>query len=134
MTMTKQDQIANFLNQHVTTFPRCYGPRRYSLGRDMWNRQRPLAPSIAKEFLGITEFRTLQLGTWLGTTDGEIITQAVEIVVPMFYAEDVALIVEALKLASAMQLQEGRQKAVAGAAATLFVLGIGYAASRGSAA
>ena len=132
--MTKHEQIADFLNRYATDLPRCYGPPRQSLRNYLGNRQRPLATNLAKEFLAITDFRTLQLGTWLGTTDGEIITGAVELVVPMFYAEDVALIVEALKLAAAKQLQEGRQKAVAGAAATLLVLGIGYAISRGSAA
>lgn len=133
--MSNQEQITDFINRYVTGLPRCYGPLRFSpawYGR--WNQGRPTAEDVAKEFLGCAEFRALQLGTWLGTTDGEIITQAVEMVVPMFYAEDVALIVEALKLAAATQQQEGRQKAVAGAAVTFAVIGIGYAASRSNAA
>lgn len=133
--MSNQEQISDFVNRYFTGLPRCYGPPRFSLAQQRgWNQCRPLAKDVAKEFLGCAEFRALQLGTWLGTTDGEIITQAVEMVVPMFYAEDVALIVEALKLAAATQQQEGRQKALAGAAVTFAAIGIGYAASRSTAA
>lgn len=133
--MSNQEQITDFINRYVTGLPRCYGPLRLSLaGYGRWNQGRPTATDVAKEFLGCAAFRALQLGTWLGTTDGEIITQAVEMVVPMFYAEDVALIVEALKLAAATQQQEGRQKALAGAAVTFAAIGIGYAASRSNAA
>ena len=133
--MSNQEQITDFINRYVTGLPRCYGPLRFSLARfGRWNQGRPMATDVAKEFLGCAEFRTLQLGSWLGTTDGEIITQAVEMVVPMFCAEDVALIVEALKLAAVTQQREGRQKALAGAAVTFGAIGIGYAASRRTAA
>ena len=133
--MSNQEQITEFINRYVTSLPRCYGPPRFSLAWcGGWNQGRPMAKDIAKEFLGCAEFRALRLGTWLGTTDGEIITQAVEMVVPMFYAEDVALIVEALKLAAAAQQEKGRQKVLAGAAVTFVAIGIGYAASRNTAA
>ena len=72
------------------------------------------------------------MGTWLGTTDGEIITQAVEMVLPMFYAEGVVLLVEALKLAAAMQRQDARRKAFAATALALVAVGVGLSARGGT--
>src|SRR6266852_4580374 len=46
--------------------------------------QPPLPEELAHELLGLAEFRTLQLGTWLDTTDGQIIAKAVEAVVPAY--------------------------------------------------
>ena len=129
--MSNQEQITDFVNRHFTDLPRCNGPLRFNLG---WNHDRPTAEDVAKELLGCAEFRALQLGTWLGTTDGQIITQAVEMVVPMFYAEDVALIVEALELAAATQRQEGLQKALVRAGVTFAVICIGCAALGSNAA
>lgn len=132
--MGQQEQITEFLNRYVIGLPRCYGPLRYSSAGHLWDQPRPSAEVVAKEFLALVDFRALQLGTWLGTADGEIVTHAVELAVPMFYAEDVALLIEALKLAAATQQQEGRQKALANAAVSLLAIGFGYAASRGKAA
>ena len=124
--MTKPERITDFLDRYVTQLPRCYGPYRYSLAQSgLWNVPRPQVEDVAKEFLGVAEFRALQLGTWLGTTDGQIITQAVESVLPMFYAEDVALLVEGLRLATAMQQREGRKNAFAVAALALVAVGLG---------
>jgi hypothetical protein len=67
------------------SFPRC----RYWFGR--WQEWPPItderttAEALAKELLGIAEFRALQLGTWLGTTNGEVITEAAEMVAPPFF-------------------------------------------------
>jgi hypothetical protein len=66
---------------------------------------------LAQQFLEIAEFRTLQLGNWLGTTDGAIIAAAVEMVMPPFFQEDVELLVAALKLAADMQHVVGRETA-----------------------
>lgn len=114
--MTKQEDIATFLNRYVQAFPRCPRPWRESLDPYGWQGlpERPSKEAIARELLGVAEFRALQLGTWLNTTDGQIITEAVEMVMPPFYAEDVELLVEALKLAAAIQQREGRGKAVVG--------------------
>jgi hypothetical protein len=131
MTVPTREQITDFVNRYFTGLPRCYGPLGFRpAGYGGLNQGRRAAKDIAQELLGCAEFRALQLGTWLGTTNGEIITQAVEAVMPPFYAEDVALIVEALNLAAAMQQREGRQKALVGAAVTFAAIGIGYAASR----
>jgi hypothetical protein len=112
--MTKQLQIAQFLAEHVT-FPRA----PWYLGSDAhflahaypYGRPRPSYEDIARELLAIPEFRALQLGTWLGTTDGQVIAQAVELVAPPFYQQDIELLVAALKLAAQLQSQEGQDRA-----------------------
>lgn len=112
--MTKQEQIAQFLDERIT-FPRVMSV--YGWAEAAWHQpylypyQRPTAEELAKEFLAIPEFRALQLGTWLGTTQGEVIAKAVEMVTPPFYRQDVELLVVGLKLAANLQATEGQDKA-----------------------
>jgi len=73
--------------------------------------QRPTAEEIGKWLLEDAEFRALELGNWLGTTDGEIIAGAVENFLPPLYKQDAELLVDALKFASALQQTEGREVA-----------------------
>ena len=129
--MSKQEQITDFVNRYFTNLPRHHKPLLFGAERySGWNQNRPKATDLARDLLSCGEFRELQLGTWLGTTDGEIITQAVEMVVPAFYAEDVVLIVEALKLAAAAQQQEGHQKVFASVViVTLAIIALRYLAS-----
>jgi hypothetical protein len=124
--MTKQEQIAAFLDRHIT-LPRApiqYGPwgtaYPWAQGHDYLYGvgPRPTVEQVAHELLSIAEFRALQLGTWLGTTDGQVITAAVESVAPPFYREDVELLVAALQHAATLQQQEGQQ------AADRFALGV----------
>jgi hypothetical protein len=61
--------------------------------------------------LADAEFRSLQLGTWLGTTNGEVFSEAVSQVIPPFYKEEFDLMVDGLVLASHLQAQEGKQAA-----------------------
>ena len=117
MATTKQQQIAEFLDTHIVW------PRAHAFG--LWDAERPWAgpiynpvpasrPSVdelATELLGIAEFRALQLGTWLSTTDGQVIAEAVEMVTPPFYSEDVELLVAALRRAAQLQQVEGQQAA-----------------------
>ncbi len=127
MTATEQE-IAEFLiNQGFMPPPNPYG-RRYapiyttSLG---WRyAQAPTEDELAQEFLGIAEFRALQLGTWLGTTEGEIITRAVEAVVPVYLRPDIELLVAGLKLAARLQQQEGQR--VARGVAVAVLVGVGF--------
>jgi hypothetical protein len=139
--MTKQQEIAQFLDQHIT-LPRVASPFGWS-GQQWWAqpspylRQRPTHQQIARELLAIPEFRALQLGTWLGTTDGQIIAEAVELVTPSFYREDVELLVNALQLAAQLQSQEGQEKAgmmALGALGVAAVVAIGMSGARGRAA
>lgn len=131
--MTKKEQIARFLDQRIT-FPRVMSAYGWAARQQYapvfpYPYQRPTAEQLANELLVIPEFRALQLGTWLNTTQGAVIAEAVELVTPPFYRQDVELLVEGLKLASCLQAQEGQQKAgkvalgVVGAAA-LIALGI----------
>jgi hypothetical protein len=139
--MTKQQQIAVFLDQHVT-FPRATSP--FGWAGQQWRGEpyrfaqpRPTHQQVAHELLAIPEFRALQLGTWLGTMNGEIIAEAVELVTPPFYREDVELLVEALKLAAQMQAQEGTDKAgkiALGAIGIAAVVAIGLSGAGGRAA
>lgn len=127
--MSKQEQIARFLDEHVSGLPRCHGPFRYTLSQgSIWDTRRSTAEEIAYDLLEIAAFRSLQLGTWLGTTEGQVLVQAVEMVVPMFYVEDVELLVEALRIAAELQQRQSRRKVLAGAALACAVVGFGFAA------
>jgi hypothetical protein len=124
--MAKQERIAEFLDQHIV-WERDNSPYRSWGGKYPWLSTRPTrserssVEESAQEFLGLAEFLALQLGTWLGTTDGQMITQAVEAVSPPFYQEDVELLVAALKLAAATQQKEDEK--VAGGFALAAIVG-----------
>ncbi|MGH9090014.1 MAG: hypothetical protein ACRDZR_01325 [Acidimicrobiales bacterium] len=114
--MDKQQQITAFLDRHITLLraPMSYAWR----GVYPWAQTpahpvgpRPTTEQVANELLTMAEFRSLQLGTWLGTTDGQVIAQAVEAVTPPFYREDIELLVSALEHAAALQQKEGQEAA-----------------------
>lgn len=107
--MTKQEKLADFLDRHIS-WTRHAGPY-WMASRWVAYQQRPTAEQLARELLQDAEFRALRLGTWLGTTDGTIIAQAVESVAPPFYRQDVELLVEALTLAAATQQAVGQSRA-----------------------
>lgn len=111
--LTKQQQIAQFLDRHATDLPR--SPYWYPDHRSPWEA-RPPVEEIARNLLQIVEFHALQLGRLLGTVDGQVILQGVEMVSPPFYAEDIALIAEALQLAATAQTRQMRQAALTTAA------------------
>jgi hypothetical protein len=107
--MTKQQEIAAFLDRHIT-LPRVVSPY-WAQQRQFPMQARPAVEQVANELLQLAAFRALRLGTWLGTVDGQIMTEAVEMVAPPFYRQDIELLVEALKLAASMQATEGQDKA-----------------------
>jgi hypothetical protein len=111
--VTKQEQIAEFLGRSITLPRAPYGwtGQRWQGYPHLYQGPRPTPDQVAQELLAIPEFRALQLGTWLGTTKGEIIAEAVEMVAPPFYREDVELLVDGLKLAAQLQATEGQEKA-----------------------
>jgi hypothetical protein len=86
----------------------------------------------------LPSFGRCDWGTWLGTENGQVIAEAVEIVSPPFYRQDGKLLVEVLKLAAAMQKSEGEDRAgavaltavltAAGAGALRYFFGKGEAA------
>lgn len=79
----------------------------------MYGRLQPLPTTeqFAKDLLADAEFRSLQLGTWLGTTNGEVITTAVGMVIPPIYKPEFDLAVDGLKRAARLQQNEGQQVA-----------------------
>lgn len=87
--------------------------------------RRPTAEEIARWYLKQAEFRALKLGNWLNTEEGEVIVWAIEQCLPLGYREDVELLVDALKLAAALQQKEERKAAgilVVGAIALVSLL------------
>lgn len=112
--MTKQDEIAAFLNEYVS-LPRVTNRHGWTAGHS-WasyppHAAGPTADQLADELLAVAEFRALQLGTWLGTADGQIIAEAIEMVAPPFYRQDIGLLFDALRLAASLQEHEGRRVA-----------------------
>lgn len=121
----QQEQIATYLRAH----PRLQPYVQAALGA--WPHPAlpsfPAAEELAAELLADAGFRALGLGTWLRTTDGQIIAEAVAQVIPPEYEPIFTLTVDALKLAAAKQTIEGRQKA--GAIALLAMVGGIFAAT-----
>jgi hypothetical protein len=126
--MDLQQRIAQILDAHITWERDTSGgyPYPWERGHGYPPRPRPSAEELGRELLGIAEFEALRLGTWLGTTDGRVFTEAVELVTPPFYGHDVELLVAALRYAAEIQHQRGQR--VAGGIALTAVAGIaGYA-------
>jgi len=127
MNQQRMRRIAEFVDQRIT-LPRQTGPYFSGFGGYGWNPyygiQRPSVEELASELIHDAEFRSLQLGHWLGTTEGEVIATAVETVTPPFFRQDVELLVEGLKLAAQMQQREGEVFAGRVALGTLVVAGI----------
>jgi hypothetical protein len=133
--MTQQERLTRWLADNII-WPRIASEFHTAL---FYNRfedfsfypdPRPTARELADELLGIAEFRALQLGTWLGTPEGEMFTTAVEAVSPPFYLSDVELLVDALKLASATQQKDGLKRALAIGAVSVAIIGFGFGGSR----
>lgn len=115
-SVATQEEITTFLAGYIEGWPRVYYSTAYSLA----SRFRPplmadmhTAQEIAAHLFADAEFRSLQLGTWLNTPNGQLITAAVEAITPPPYREDIQLLVEAVTLAAKMQQDTGRQRAVA---------------------
>lgn len=119
----KCNQIADFLRRRVTFIPDMY---RHPWGRTAWQQPLPSVEQFGKDLVADAEFRSLQLGTWLGTTDGEIIETAVGMVIPPIYKPEYDLAVDGLKLAARLQQQAGQE--VAGKVA-LSIVGAGLFAA-----
>lgn len=120
--LAKCNQIADFLSRRTTFIPNVHG---HPWGRTAWQQQLPSVDQFAKGLAADAEFRSLQLGTWLGTTDGEVIETAVEMVIPPIYKPEYDLAVDGLKLAARLQQQPGQE--VAGKVA-LSIVGVGLLA------
>jgi hypothetical protein len=107
----RQQQLADYISRHPVLAPYA----RPALARRIPPRysayQLPAAQQLAQAFLEDAEFRSLNLGNWLGTMDGELIAEAVSAVIPPEYSAAFNVAVEGLKLAASLQAKEGRQTA-----------------------
>lgn len=74
-------------------------------------RQLPPLEQFRRELLEDAEFRALKLGSWLGTTDGKLIAEAVSMVIPPAYTPAYELAVKGLTLAARDQAAESRKTA-----------------------
>ncbi|HVC99851.1 MAG TPA: hypothetical protein VNG93_01725 [Candidatus Dormibacteraeota bacterium] len=123
--LAKCDQIADFLHRRITFIPNVYG---HPWGRTAWQQPLPSVDQLAKALVADAEFRSLQLGTWLGTTDGEVIETAVGTVIPPIYRHEYDVAVDGLKLAARLQQQAGQEVAgkvaLSVVGASLFAAGV----------
>jgi broad specificity phosphatase PhoE len=131
--VAKSNQIADFLRRRITFIPNIYA---HPWGRTAQQQQLSAVEQFAQDLVADAEFRSLQLGTWLGTTDGEVIETAVGVVIPPIYKPEYDLAVNGLKLAARLQQQAGQE--VAGKVALTIVgaslLAVGVVAAGRSAA
>jgi hypothetical protein len=116
MSVATQEEITAFLASYIEGWP----PVHYSTAYSLASRFHPplmadmhTAQEIAAHLFADAEFRSLQLGTWLSTPNGELITAAVEAITPPPYRQDIQLLVEAVTLAAKMQQDAGGERAVA---------------------
>jgi hypothetical protein len=111
--MTEQQrQIARYISRHraFSPYTQQAGPAPLAWLKAM-ERQLPTLEQFRRELLEDAEFRALGLGSWLGTTDGEIIAQAVSAVIPPVYGPAYQLAVKGLILAAKDQSNEGKKTA-----------------------
>ena len=122
----KQRQIANYVSRN-----RALGPYVQQVGPiappHAWlhamQRQLPPLEQFRQELREDTEFQALKLGSWLGTTDGQIIAEAVSSAIPPVYGPAYELAVNGLTLAAEDQAKAGRETAGAIALGSILVGG-----------
>src|SRR5438105_4040675 len=115
--MTRQEEIARFLDTHCP-LPRMAWPhslQSYPRNRGLvyWPSHSPsgcTVESLGDHFLAIPEFEALRLGGFFNTVEGHVIAEAIELVTPPFYRQDVQLLIDALTYAADQQ-QQGNQRA-----------------------
>lgn len=128
--MNQHEQIAQFVDQWCT-WPRATERYGLTLSTQMYWAvpARPSVEEIAEEWIASAEFQALRLGRWLGTTDGKVITAAVEMISPPLIKSDIELLVRALAYAAELQregqLRRARQVALGTLVAAVMLFGIG---------
>src|SRR6185437_15720892 len=113
--MPTQRQLADFISSRISV-------GRVQPGADythpVWYRMPyhaaplPAFEQVAGELVRDTEFRALQLGTFLNTPTGDFVEQAVALAVPTAFAPEFGLLVDAVKLAAKLQQSEARGNVV----------------------
>jgi hypothetical protein len=135
--MTDQQQrIASYVSRNPSLSPYVYCGQTMQPPRpwlEAMARQLPLLEHFRRELLEDAEFQALKLGSWLGTTDGQIIADAVSTVISPAYGPAYQLAVKGLTLAAEDQATEGKKTAGKIALGAIFVGGVAALASGGDA-
>jgi hypothetical protein len=95
--MADQQAIAEYLRRSVPFTQPLPSRRRYVARAPIQWFPLPTSQDLAEQWLNNAEFRALQLGTWLNTSDGQILAAAVESVLAPGYREEFELLVDALE-------------------------------------
>jgi len=117
--LATQEQIADYIRRNIAV-------GRVHPGATYWHAMAyrlpyrgpglPEADQIAAALVDDAEFRALQVGGFLNTPTGAFVEEAVALAVPPTMTPEFDLIVEALKLAAAVQQGRARRNALVGAA------------------
>jgi hypothetical protein len=111
MMTEQQRQIASYVSRNRVLSPYLRQGGQPPLPWLMAMQQLPPLEQFRRELLEDAEFRALKLGSWLGTTDGKLIAEAVSMVIPPAYGPAYELAVKGLTLAAQDQAAEGRRTA-----------------------
>lgn len=111
--MAQKEAVAAYIAAHPTFAPymQPHIRPRMAMAYLQDHSYLPTAEELAEEFLNDTDFRALQLGTWLRTPDGAAIAEAVVLVIPTEYRPVFNLAVDGLKLAADAQAHGDRKNA-----------------------
>ncbi|HXV06309.1 MAG TPA: hypothetical protein VFP23_10440 [Solirubrobacterales bacterium] len=107
----RHQHIANFVQRSPIFRPVVVWPQTVPPFRRL---PYPTARQMADELLADSEFEALRLASWMRSPNGELIAEAVSLVIPSAFQPEYELAVEALQLAAEMQYEEGRPKRLAG--------------------
>lgn len=122
--MPTQDQLAAFIRSRISVGRVQPGvDYSYSAWSPMPHHAAPLPTfeQVAAELVRNTEFRALQLGTFLNTPTGDFLEEAVALAVPRAFAPEFAVLVDALKLAAKLQQGEARGNIILTAIGAVFI-------------
>jgi hypothetical protein len=125
MNLTQAARLAEYLVGFTADWPRHEPfPYHYNAPPAMATVHTP--ESLAGQLFADAQFQALKLGTFLNTPDGQLLAEAVGMLTPLRYQQDIELLVAALQLAADRQHQAARDTVVKG---VLVALGIGALAA-----
>jgi hypothetical protein len=111
--MATTEQIAEYVRTRLTV-GRVHPGADYRFVHHFPDHGTPLptVEQIAADLVKDAGFRALQLGRFFKTPTGQVVTEAVELVIPRALSPEFALIVDALALGAAIQQEGVRSTAV----------------------
>ena len=123
-----QEQLARFLEQYVEHWPSPH-PLGFVLSAAMADRY--TASDLADDLAKAAGFREIEFGTWLSSPVGEVVELAVASIVPALLPPDVALLVQAVKLAAQAERNRRTGELAKGILAGAVAAAVVVAASKG---